>query len=253
MPSNRPDAAPNVVAPSVQRLSNPVRCGDRAEVWCAVKAVRCGDRWGLAPLGAGVPYREGVQRSLGEPTWYFAYGTNMSQATLTRRGLRPRSSQAARLDGYRLRFSHRGLVFVEPAFANVEAEPGAVVHGVLHALAPAQVERLDRFEGAEYTRRPLEVVGAEAGRVAAQVYLDPHPVRGLQPSRRYLRSCCDGAEEHGLPADYVRALAATPSLHLPVLSPLTGLLVGIAERLRYAGLRPERGRMARRDAGDRAC
>src|SRR5690606_2721135 len=47
-------------------------------------------------------------------------------------------------------------------------------------------------------------------------------------------------------AAYCRELAAQPTFHLPVLSELTTLLVRPAERLRHAGLRPERVRMRRR-------
>lgn len=184
-----------------------------------------------------------------ESIWYFAYGTNMSRATLARRGLRPSSSEAARLDGYRLRFSHRGLVFVEPAFANIEADPSASMHGVLHRLESGQLARLDRFEGAEYVHVVVDVVGERSGVVRARAYLDPNLAPGLQPSRRYLRACCAGAREHGLPEDYVRALEEQPCLHVPVVSHVSNLLVGAAERLRYAGLRPERLRMARRAKG----
>lgn len=178
-------------------------------------------------------------------TWYFAYGANMSPRVLARRALAPMSSQAGRLDGYQLRFSHRGLIPTEPAFANIEpAPPGASVHGVLHELTAADMARLDRIEGAEYLHVEATVIGASSGPVVARAYRDPHPVRGRRPSRRYLSDLCEGARHFGLPDAYVRELAAHPSLHWPGLSELTTLLVGAAERVRRAGVRPERLRLA---------
>jgi Gamma-glutamyl cyclotransferase, AIG2-like len=181
-----------------------------------------------------------------DPLWYFAYGTNMATRVLARRGLQPAASEAARLAGYRLRFSHQGLLPIEPAFANIEPDPGGVVHGVLHLLRPEQLTRLDRYEGAEYHHVEVTVEGATHGVVQARAYLDPHPVPGRKPSRRYLRSCCAGAREFDLPREWQRRLEAEPSLHVPVVSDVAALFVRVAERLRYAGLRPERVRMARR-------
>lgn len=60
----------------------------------------------------------------------------MSRAVLARRGLTPLSSEPARLEGWRLRFSHPGLLPPEPAFANLEPEPGATVHGPCTACRP---------------------------------------------------------------------------------------------------------------------
>ena len=84
----------------------------------------------------------------------------------------------------------------------------------------------------------------DAGPVRARAYCNPHPVGGLRPSRRYLRAVCEGARAFGLPEAYVRELEAHPSFHLPLVSDAATLLVGVVERLRYAGLRPERLRMA---------
>lgn len=166
--------------------------------------------------------------------WYFAYGANMSRAVLDRRGLRPLSSERARLDGYRLRFSHRGVLPIEPAFANIEACASGAVHGALYRLRTDEMARLDRVESTDYAHVDVPVLGATSGAVVARAYLDPRPVEGRVPSRRYLRVCCAGARELGLPDAYVRELAAHPSLHVPVVSDVATLLVGTAERLRRA-------------------
>ena len=178
-----------------------------------------------------------------EPIWYFAYGANMAGAVLARRGLDPVSSEAGWVDGYVLTFSHRGLLPTEPAFANLEPRHGERVHGVLHCLAAGDLARLDRIEGAEYAHIDVAATTAQGVSVVARAYKDPYPVAGLRPSRRYLQCVCDGARDAGLPLDWVARLAAHPSRYLPFLSELTTLCVGVAERLRRAGLRPELLRM----------
>lgn len=175
--------------------------------------------------------------------WYFAYGANMSRAVLARRGLQPVSSEAGWVDGYALAFSHRGLVFTEPAFANLEVRSGDRVHGVLHELAPRDLGRLDRIEGAEYAHMDVRVALSTGRVVAARAYADPYPVASLRPSRRYLRCVCAGAREFELPDEWIAWLEEHPTRYVPGLSELTTLCVGAAERLRRAGLRPELLRM----------
>lgn len=176
--------------------------------------------------------------------WYFAYGANMSFETLKRRGVNPIRSVSARLDGYALKFSHRGLLFTEPAFANLEADAHGVVYGVAHELGPGELERLDKIEGAEYQHVDV-MIEAEVGPLQARAYLDPYPVSGLKPSRRYARVCIEAARHHHLPAAYIEALISHPTCHIPIASEVTTLLVGVAERARRAGLRPEVLRMRR--------
>lgn len=174
--------------------------------------------------------------------WYFAYGANMSPETLKRRGVSPIRSVAASLHGYSLKFSHRGLLFTEPAFANIEADAQGIVYGVAHELATGELERLDKIEGAEYQHVDV-VIEASAGSLQARAYLDPYPVSGLKPSRRYARVCIAAARHHQLPAAYIEQLTQHPTCHIPVASGVTTLLVGVAERARRAGLRPEVLRM----------
>ena len=181
--------------------------------------------------------------STSEFIWYFSYGANMSSAVLERRGLKPLSSEAARLDGYAFGFTHRGLLPIEPAFANIQPEAGSRLHGVLHRLRTEDMARLDRIEGAEYTHEHVEVIGTASGLIAARAYLDPDPVSGLKPSRRYLGSCCEGAREFGLPEAYVARMASHPSVYVPVISDLANLLVGTMEALHRAGFKPELLRM----------
>jgi hypothetical protein len=172
-----------------------------------------------------------VQASSFTPCWYFAYGANMSTRVLERRGIRPTTSEAARLAGYRLAFDLPGLPFVEPAFASVAVDDASIVYGVLHLVSEFDLARLDDYESSRYVRRCFDVEGARSGRVEATFYVNPRPVRGLRPSRRYLGVLLDGAREHHLPDEYVRALGEQPAQHVPIVSTLATTGLGAFEQV----------------------
>lgn len=57
-------------------------------------------------------------------------------------------------------------------YPGLTPEPGASTEGTLfHSLDEAALEALDRFEGALYERKPLEVRGHEGRITTAQVYV----------------------------------------------------------------------------------
>ena len=168
-------------------------------------------------------------------SWHFTYGANMcSRILVGRRGLRPLSSEPARLDGYRLTFSLPGLPYVEPVFANIEEDRDGTVHGVLHRIRDEELAVLDRIE-AGYASVDVTVAGSVSGEVVARAYHSAHVVRGLCPSRRYLALVCEGAREFGLPEDYVRELARQPTVHSPLMTPVLARVVKLFESLRRRG------------------
>jgi cation transport regulator ChaC len=142
--------------------------------------------------------------------WYFAYGSNMSRGTfLERRGMLPRETHVASLDGYKLSFDipvgpgERGV-------ANLASETAAVTHGVAYLLTLDDAERLDRTEGVPriYVRHPVRVQLADARTVQAFTYLSTISVPTRKPSPRYIGLLLDGARAHGLPEAYIRVLEA---------------------------------------------
>ena len=172
--------------------------------------------------------------------WYFAYGANMSADVMVRRrGLRPVSSEPARLGGYELVFTLRGIPFIEPAFASICARDDATVHGVLHHVSRADFRTLTNDESTDYEQIDIEVVGVVSGRVTAVAYRAADPIDGLVPSRRYMQLLVTGAREAGLPNDYLAALQAHPSTHIPGLSRLFRRIPDIYQWLRRRGIRHE--------------
>ncbi|MGH9862019.1 MAG: gamma-glutamylcyclotransferase family protein [Candidatus Acidiferrales bacterium] len=138
--------------------------------------------------------------------WYFAYGSNMSRAQVRQRAGEPAEEKIARLENYALNFDKvaRG----GSGTANLVMAEGLVVYGVLYRLSEPQLKALDRFEGVpeHYRRSEVNVVDEQGNKIAAQVYLARKLRKGLKPDRSYLQRIIDGAEEHGLPADYLELL-----------------------------------------------
>lgn len=160
---------------------------------------------------------------------YFAFGANMARRVLVRRRrIHPLDSVPARLDDHALRFSLRGLPFVEPAFATIVPAPGESMFGVLHTLTKPDLARLDRIE-ASYDRVDV-VVTTSDGPVPATAYRARRFVAERPPSRRYLHLLIEGAKEHGLPDAWIEALRAREGAHVRFVSPAIATLVDAGER-----------------------
>src|SRR4029453_13165375 len=144
-----------------------------------------------------------------ETLWYFAYGSNLNLATFTgRRRMRPLQMRWGWLNGYRLCFDipvgpgERGV-------ANICAEAGARICGVLYQLTNDAAGRLDRTEGVEqgvYRRIPVTVTVDGDQRIEAFAYQSTLTMDGRRPSARYIGLLLEGAREHRLPDEYVRYL-----------------------------------------------
>ena len=160
--------------------------------------------------------------------WYFAFGANMDTAIFVdRRGMSPASMEPAELPGYRLVFDQAGIPLIEPAFANIQAAPDDVVHGVLYRLTHDELAQLDRMEGGgdAYDHHMVDVVGRDTGPATAHAYLATRTRGGLAPSRRYRDILVRGAEQHGLPPAWVERLRNQSVSGWAWLAPLsTGVL-----------------------------
>lgn len=142
----------------------------------------------------------------GNNLWYFAYASNMSRAQVEQRAGAPAEEKVVRLDNYELNFDK--IARGGTGTANLVAAEGKVVHGVLYRVTERQLKTLDRFEGVpdHYRRSQVTVVDEQGNRLSAQVYLARKVRKGLKPDRLYLQRIVQGAEEHGLPADYIEQL-----------------------------------------------
>lgn len=143
---------------------------------------------------------------VGETRWYFAYASNMSRAQVRQRAGEFGEEKLARLNNYQLNFDK--IARGGTGTANIAPAEGKTVFGVLYRLSEQQLRALDRYEGVpdHYRRSQLTVEDEQGHKISAQVYLARKVRKGLKPDRPYLQRIVQGAEEHGLPGDYVEQL-----------------------------------------------
>jgi hypothetical protein len=150
------------------------------------------------------------------PIWYFAYGSNMQTATF--RGRRCIEFDEARpgcLRGWRLVLDKPPLVPVGESFANIVADSEAIVLGVLYRITEDDLAHIELTEGVligNYERIEVSVEGLVVTEtVTAFTLTSDRRDDTLLPSTRYMALLVAGAEEHGLPAEYVEQLRAVPA------------------------------------------
>jgi len=148
--------------------------------------------------------------------WYFAYGSNMQSATLRgRRGILFHRALSGRARGWRLVLDKPGLIPTGSAFANIIPDASAEVWGVLYQIDDTDLGHLDLTEGVligNYVRIEIPVVPSIANPpVSAFTLISDRRDPGLRPSTRYMGLLIAGAEEHGLPPDYVGFLRRIPA------------------------------------------
>lgn len=108
------------------------------------------------------------------------------------------------------------LVFDKPGGdgtgkANLVQTPGAIAWGVLFEIDEDAWSTLDRFEPG-YARCSFRFERRSGASLEAHAYLYPAPDskpgahQPGPPTREYLRHIIDGAQEHGLPEDYIEKL-----------------------------------------------
>ena len=145
---------------------------------------------------------------------YFAYGSNMASSQMADRCPGAVCLGVARLPGYRLAFdawSNRrgGLV------ADVLPEPGSEVWGVLWRVTDDHAAALDRYEGVargQYRRENVRIESVEGEAVDAFAYVICTPGDDGPTTDAYRDLLLEGAREHGLPPDWVRAIETVATL-----------------------------------------
>ncbi|KAL1622599.1 hypothetical protein SLS56_008710 [Neofusicoccum ribis] len=171
-----------------------------------------------------------------KPTWYLAYGSNMSQASMAKRSVQPLRCATVEATSHYLTFDIFGIPYSEPSYASVEAFPDqgcssgvelvwgtrrfAVppVCGVAYLLTPDDFHRLLVTEGSGVVYEVVSVQarvldsGLDSGETIDAVTLKAkHPLRpNGAPSARYLDLFIGGAKGNGLPQTYVDYLESLP-------------------------------------------
>jgi gamma-glutamylcyclotransferase (GGCT)/AIG2-like uncharacterized protein YtfP len=118
----------------------------------------------------------------------------------------------ARLDGFRLLFLRRSVRWKAGA-ADVVPDDGAATWGALYELSAADLDALDRKEFAAqggYRRREVEVVSNGRRHRAVTYEVVEKAPHELAPKQEYVDLLVRGAEERGLPEDWITVLKELP-------------------------------------------
>lgn len=88
---------------------------------------------------------------MGDPVWYFVYGSNMDPSRLIDARLAPAGAICfervlGRLDDWALTFDKPSAYFFGAAAANLVESAGTHVFGVLNRISPHGLEVLDHYE-----------------------------------------------------------------------------------------------------------
>jgi hypothetical protein len=170
---------------------------------------------------------------------YFAYGSNMQRATLVgRRSIAPAAANAARARGWRLVLDKPPLLATGHGFANLVADSDAEVFGVLYDLDADELAHVELTEGValgNYRRVEIAVAYVAPAGVSMRTLTlvsdrrDPE----LRPSAPYMARLIEGAEEHGLPAEWIAYLRAVPTApDTPAAAAARLVVDGILARLK---------------------
>ena len=116
----------------------------------------------------------------------------------------------ARLPGHRLAFTRRS-VRTGTGVVDIVEDPRGVVWGVLYEVTDADLESLDRKEGAgwAYARHDMRVYADDGSPRDALAYVViEKATEEIAPSAAYSRGLIEAGRERGLPEEYVASLAA---------------------------------------------
>lgn len=161
-------------------------------------------------LRAGIYLRRGRMppRTMSDPVWYFAYGSNMNERLFReRRHMTWHEARVGHLKDYRLAFTVAGGM--RPGIsapANIVPAPGGVVYGALYLLPLRKFARLDNSEGKQYDYFWTEAEDLAGTRLPVVTYKVPHAAPEGRPGRVYLNLIREAARQRGLPAEYIAFL-----------------------------------------------
>jgi len=150
---------------------------------------------------------------------YFAYGSNMLTTRLQARVKSASNPTPFALSHHRLHFHKRSSDYSGKCNVICTNDSQDVVHGIIFDVKETEIPELDKYEGLGFgylkEKFPIEFDEVEHdvlmyvadASLATKIYIDDT----LVPYNWYLTLVITGAEEHGLPRDYVSKLREVPS------------------------------------------
>lgn len=151
---------------------------------------------------------------------YFAYGSNMSTARLTRRVPSAVPESTGRLYGHRLAFHKPGRKDGSgKCDAYVTGDESDHVTGVVYRIDPDHRHLLDRIEGlgSGYEAKEVQIKTLSGKEVTAFTYYATSIDTDLKPFHWYKEHVVRGAREHALHHEYIENLLSVESVTDPDL------------------------------------
>ncbi|KAG5264348.1 hypothetical protein AALO_G00252780 [Alosa alosa] len=137
---------------------------------------------------------------------YFAFGSNLLKERLQLKNPSATFYSTGRLKDYVLRFGlwgERVQCRWNGGVATIEENPGAEVWGVVWKLSKDNLASLDKQEE---VYSPMEVsVETDSGLLACRTY-QMNNFSACLPSPQYKQVLCLGAQQNGLPLEYLKKL-----------------------------------------------
>lgn len=135
--------------------------------------------------------------------YYFAYGSNMSHAQMQQRCPSSKFIKHAILCGYRFVFDGYSRKW-NGSVANVIESPDEVVWGGIFEINKDNLAALDCYEGypESYDRKLATVRDGEGNEIEAILYCRA-PKKIGRPASDYLNIIIEGANDCGLPEEYI--------------------------------------------------
>ncbi len=145
---------------------------------------------------------------------YFAYGSNMNQDRMKKRGADFSCARKALLKDYQLKFNKVSTKNNDEGFANIITTDGSMVEGVLYQLDDESLLKLDKFENypISYKREIVKVEIEDAILLEATTYIanSGHVSENLLPNSSYLSHLL--AAKNYLSREYYEFLLNHPTL-----------------------------------------
>jgi len=141
--------------------------------------------------------------------YYFAYGSNMLSKRMRKRIPDAEVVGTASLFGWK--FVWDKISKDNSAKANLLAEDGNRVWGVVYRLPDQQVQNLDNVEGG-YQRINVIVEPVNGNKMPAVTYISDNRAADLLPYDWYKKIVLDGAQVHSLPTDYISTIMKVESI-----------------------------------------
>ena len=140
--------------------------------------------------------------------FYFAYGSNMNENQMNNRCPENQFIGIATLQGYRLDYTRFAKTRCG-GVADIVADSGGTVWGLVFKLTPQDFDLLDGFEGRgkAYDRMTVPVRFLDDRVIEAETYFVIDKQGPFAPGEEYLALLVSAAKKHQFPAEYVSRLA----------------------------------------------